>query len=360
MRTSNRYSENRGHHQQRPSNRSRSSHHDSSRSSDCGRYSKYDREDSYSYRSSKDDRKQRNDENYDSRLSRKNTYDNKNNFRQSEQVSPLKRRNGDMVSSSGTESPSKRTKENSDNKCIKPFNLSNFSSPKKSRSSSLVIVKKHGNKPHNFSTPKSERRVNNNYKNKVKEMIEQNSIAMERNMSNNWADILEELEEQTKEVENYIQKVSTKYNIDAEKLKEKMETNAEVLRKRQKRINYGKVTAEYQRYILELPRKKRESFHPRTPNKFRKVSRRKFDGAIKKWRKLLHAYDEDPEQLADMKNSIETMSDYDNTDDFGGASAVGSGISGYNIDDFDILDSEDDKLSIEAPGDSQMNVNDEM
>lgn len=32
-------------------------------------------------------------------------------------------------------------------------------------------------------------------------MIEQNSIAMERNMSNNWADILEELEEQTKEAE---------------------------------------------------------------------------------------------------------------------------------------------------------------
>lgn len=66
-------------------------------------------------------------------------------------------------------------------------------------------------------------------------------------------------------------------------------------------MNYGKVTSEYQRYILEIPRKKREPFHPRTPNKFRKCSRRKFDGQVKMWRKLLHAWDEDPEQLADMK-----------------------------------------------------------
>ena len=50
------------------------------------------------------------------------------------------------------------------------------------------------------------------------------------------------------------------------------------------------------------------------------------------------------------RNSIETMSDYDNTNDFGGESAVGSGISGYNIDDFDILDSDpEEKLAIDAP-----------
>lgn len=44
------------------------------------------------------------------------------------------------------------------------------------------------------------------------------------------------------------------------------------------------------------------------------------------------------------------MSDYDNTNDFGGESAVGSGISGYNIDDFDILDSDpEEKLVVDAP-----------
>lgn len=135
-------------------------------------------------------------------------------------------------------------------------------------------------------------------------MMEQNSIAMERNLSKNWADILEELEEQAKEVDQYIEKVSAKYSIDAEKLRNNMETDPQVLRKRQKSINYGKVTAEYQRYILELPRRQRQNYHPRTPNKFRKVSRRKYDGAIKKWRKLLHAYDEDPEQMADMKYTL--------------------------------------------------------
>jgi len=31
-------------------------------------------------------------------------------------------------------------------------------------------------------------------------MIEQNSIAIERNLSNNWADIIEELEEQSREL----------------------------------------------------------------------------------------------------------------------------------------------------------------
>lgn len=336
MRTSsinNRYSENNRSHR---SNRSRSSHN-----SDYKPYNRYNRDDSYHRKNSSRDVK-RTDENYDSRLSRKNTFD-KNNMR-SEQVSPLKRRNNNDF-----DSPSKKARDDSDSKCIKPFKLNNFVSPKKGRSSSLVITKKNHNKPYNFSTPKSERK---SYKTKVKEMIEQNSIAMERNMSNNWADILEELEEQSKEVETYIEKVSAKYNIDAEKLRNNLETDGEVLRKRQKRINYGKVTAEYQRYILELPRKQRQEYHPKTPNKFRKCSRRKFDGLVKKWRKLLHAYDEDPMQLEDMKNSIETMSDYDNTDDFGGASNIGSGISGYNIDDFDILDSDqDDKLIVETPMD---------
>jgi hypothetical protein len=47
--------------------------------------------------------------------------------------------------------------------------------------------------------------------------------------------------------------------------------------------------------------KKREPFHPKTPNKFRKCSRRKFDGLIKKWRKLLHVWDENPDLLPDYK-----------------------------------------------------------
>lgn len=79
------------------------------------------------------------------------------------------------------------------------------------------------------------------------------------------------------------------------------ESDAECLRKRQKQINFGKVTPEYQRYIAAVDKHKREVYHPRTPNKFRRCSRRKFDGLVKKWRKALHVWDENPEALKDFK-----------------------------------------------------------
>lgn len=144
-------------------------------------------------------------------------------------------------------------------------------------------------------------------------------------------------------------KVTTKYKLDKEKLLKNLENDTETLRKRQKRINFGKVTSEYQRYILALPRKQRQPIHPKTPNKFRKCSRRKFDGQIKKWRKLLHVWDENPELLHEIKHSIED-DDEDITDDFGGASLItNSDKQSYNLDDYDILDSDsDDKLVIDA------------
>ncbi len=54
------------------------------------------------------------------------------------------------------------------------------------------------------------------------------------------------------------------------------------------------------------------------------------------------------------RNSIDTQEaeyEEDRTDDFGGASAIGSGGS-YNIDDYDLVDSDsDDKLVIDTPVD---------
>jgi len=152
---------------------------------------------------------------------------------------------------------------------------------------------------------------------------------------------------------SYVDKVTEKYSLDREKLMKNIEVDTETLRKRQKRINFGKVTAEYQRYILALPRKQRKAYHPKTPNKFLKCSRRKFDGLIKKWRKLLHVWDENPELLPEMKSSIDADEDDERniTDDFGGASnTTSSDKLSYNLDDYDILDSDSDenKLVIDA------------
>ena len=88
-----------------------------------------------------------------------------------------------------------------------------------------------------------------------------------------------------------------------------METDIEVLKRRQKQIDFGKNTIGYQNYIQVIDRTKRTKVDPRTPDKFVKYSRRSWDQIVKIWRQKLHAYDPNDGEHDQEMDISEIMSD---------------------------------------------------
>jgi len=60
---------------------------------------------------------------------------------------------------------------------------------------------------------------------------------------------------------------------------------------RKRQLSIGKNTWGYQNYIRAVCKNKRSSWHPRTPDAMERISKRRFNGKVKVWRRKLHFWD---------------------------------------------------------------------
>jgi len=60
---------------------------------------------------------------------------------------------------------------------------------------------------------------------------------------------------------------------------------------RKRQLSIGKNTWGYQNYIRAVCKNKRSLWHPRTPDAMERISKRRFNGKVKVWRRKLHFWD---------------------------------------------------------------------
>eukprot|EP00055_Hartaetosiga_balthica_P012034 m.56998 g.56998 ORF g.56998 m.56998 type:complete len:163 (-) comp7818_c0_seq1:303-791(-) len=103
---------------------------------------------------------------------------------------------------------------------------------------------------------------------------------------------------------------------------------------REKQIGFGKNTPEYAKYKALLKEKKVKA-RIRTPDPVRNVSKRCFDGLLRKWRKELHEYD--PEKSGEDAEASMFLDDASDSD------------LNMTTDSFDGEDHEDDLFTFQNP-----------
>ncbi|KAM7533462.1 hypothetical protein Aperf_G00000127635 [Anoplocephala perfoliata] len=109
----------------------------------------------------------------------------------------------------------------------------------------------------------------------------------------------------------YIEKMKSR---DPTRSEDDFVTGLEELLRRQRDIDRGKSSDIYQQYVNAIAKVDREVHHPRTPNKFRKVSRRAWDGMVKKWRLSLYNYETlDPDEP--YKTDVSLMEDAEDVEE---------------------------------------------
>eukprot|EP01018_Ginkgo_biloba_P035703 Gb_35894 [translate_table: standard] len=98
------------------------------------------------------------------------------------------------------------------------------------------------------------------------------------------------LHEEGKSIEvNVSHKVKVTAPLATEEKHEEIDPHR--LSQRQKQIDYGKNTLGYERYIELVPRDQRKKDDIQTPDVKQVCSKRRWDGQVRKWRRLLHEFD---------------------------------------------------------------------